>query len=80
MKRSPMSRTQTEDDPLLNDVETARMLGVSVATTRRWRQEDRGPEYVKVGGFSVRYRLSAIREFLDACETGGGSVMPRICA
>ncbi len=53
------------------DIETARLLGVSVATVRRWRLLGRGPKYRKFGG-SVRYFADDIEAFIAGSPTGGG--------
>ena len=55
---------------LLNDHEVAALVGVSVATVRRWRQLDTGPQYLKIGAL-VRYRPESVKEWLAARPTGG---------
>lgn len=59
------------------DIETARLLGVSVATVRRWRLEPgRGPIYRKLGTAkhsSVRYFTEDIEAFIASAKTGGGT-------
>ena len=55
------------------DIETARLLGVSPATVRRWRLEPgKGPRFRKLGG-SVRYFAEDIEAFIAAAPTGGGT-------
>ena len=54
------------------DIETARLLGVSVATVRRWRLTGHGPKYRKFGG-SVRYFTEDIDAFIASAPTGGGT-------
>lgn len=56
---------------LLNEHEVAAMLGVSVATVRRWRLLRTGPVYIKIGA-SVRYAPESLAQFIGACPTGGG--------
>ena len=53
------------------DIETARILGVSVATARRWRLLDKGPKYRKFGG-AVRYFREDIEAFIAGAPSGGG--------
>jgi len=53
------------------DIETARLLGVSTATVRRWRLTGQGPKYRKFGG-SVRYLAEDIESFIATSPTGGG--------
>ena len=57
-------------ESLLNEHEVAQMLGVSVATVRRWRLFKAGPKYVKLGAL-VRYRVSDIERWLASRPTGG---------
>jgi hypothetical protein len=54
-------------DPLLNPVEAAAYLSLSDSTLSRWRCQfpDRLP-FVKVGGWSVRYRRSVLDAHLNA--------------
>ena len=55
---------------LLKDREVAAMVGVSVATVRRWRLLRRGPQYLKIGVL-IRYRQESVRQWLDAQPIGG---------
>lgn len=57
------------DDPrlvTLNEEEAARVVGVTVATLRKWRWERKQPTFLKVGRL-VKYRLSDLHAFLDGC-------------
>jgi predicted DNA-binding transcriptional regulator AlpA len=54
------------------DIETARLLGVAVATVRRWRLTGQGPKYRKFGG-AVRYFAEDIEAFIQSAPSGGGS-------
>lgn len=58
----------------INDVELAGYLGVSVATTRRWRLHHTGPPFTKIGS-SVRYALDEV-DLWVAKQPRGGSVEP----
>jgi predicted DNA-binding transcriptional regulator AlpA len=58
-------------DHLLNEFAVAELLGVSVATIRRWRLLQQGPKYVKVGASAVRYRPSDLSVWLESRPTGG---------
>lgn len=55
------------------DVETARMLGISTATARRWRLRGTGPKFRKFGG-AVRYFREDIEAFIAGAPSGGGAV------
>lgn len=62
-----MAVEQIERDKLVVDErEAARLLSVSVACLRRWRQERRGPKFVHLGKL-VRYPTSEI----EALASGG---------
>jgi predicted DNA-binding transcriptional regulator AlpA len=50
-------------DTLLTETEVADKTGISVVTLRTWRSGKKGIPYVKLGG-SVRYRVSAVRDFI----------------
>ena len=52
------------------DVETADILGVSVATVRRWRLLKQGPKFRKFGG-AVRYMPEDIEAYIQGSESGG---------
>lgn len=59
----------------VSDVEAARIIGVSAASLRRWRQRRMGPPYRKVGGHLVRYRRSDLEHWLlKSCEAGGDAL------
>ncbi len=59
---------------LLNEFEVAAVLGQSVGTIRNYRVDGRGPQFLKLNGTTVRYRISALRTYLDAQPAGGGPV------
>ena len=67
-----MSTNHSAFERLLNDHEVAALVGVSVATVRRWRLLRRGPRYLRIGVL-IRYRPDSIREWLDARPTGGAT-------
>lgn len=54
----------------VSDVQLEQITGISRHTWRRWRQEGRGPKYLKLGRSGgqgrVLYRLSDVLEFLEA--------------
>jgi predicted DNA-binding transcriptional regulator AlpA len=57
---------------LMNEHQVADLIGISVATVRRWRLHGRGPRYLKIGVL-VRYCPRAVRGWLKARPTGGDS-------
>ena len=52
---------------LLDEKQVAKLLKVSLASIRRWRQLRTGPTYVKAGAL-VRYRLNDIEAWLEERE------------
>jgi predicted DNA-binding transcriptional regulator AlpA len=59
---------------LLNEHAVAEVLGVSVATVRRWRLLRQGPKFIRVGAASVRYRPEDLAVYIEACPAfAGGS-------
>ena len=55
---------------LLTEGDVAERLHVSLASIRRWRLEQRGPQFIKVGSL-VRYRPEDLETWLAALPTGG---------
>ena len=61
-------------DPLLDEKQLAKILHVSVALVRRWRQMggDEGPVWIRVGRQLVRYRVEDVRLYLETRAAAGG--------
>ena len=57
-------------EALLNEHDVARIMGLSVASVRRWRLLKQGPRYLKVGA-AVRYRAEDLSAWLETRPTGG---------
>jgi predicted DNA-binding transcriptional regulator AlpA len=55
---------------LLNEHDVARIIGLSVASVRRWRLLRIGPKYLKIGS-AVRYRAEDLQGWLETRPTGG---------
>ena len=57
---------------MLTEKQVATMLSITQQTLRNWRQQNKGPKYVKVGG-SIRYRYTDVELYLEknAVETTG---------
>jgi hypothetical protein len=51
----------------VDEVQAARLTGLSIYTLRNWRFLGRGPAYVKFGR-AVRYSLEDLRVFADRCR------------
>jgi hypothetical protein len=58
--------SQIPNDPLLTTAETAKEIGVAPGTLEVWRSSKRyNLAYIKVGS-KVRYRQSAVFQFLES--------------
>ena len=57
-------------DPLLTTTEAAKELGVTPGTLEVWRTTRRYPLPFVTCGRNVRYRMSAIRQFLESRTVG----------
>jgi hypothetical protein len=57
---------------LMTEDEVSKALNVSIAALRRWRLEQRGPVFIKVGSL-VRYRPEDLELWLATLPTGGDS-------
>lgn len=55
----------------LTDVQVAEYLGISVGTIRRWRLHNRGPEFRKFNGDSVRYSRESLDTWATSQPAGG---------
>ncbi len=53
-----------EFEPLLTEIDAARLLKTSPGTLRNWRSKNEGPPFVKVGA-SVRYSPKRLRDYVD---------------
>lgn len=61
-------------DRLLRVDEAARLLGLTKATLDTYRSKGKGPQFVKVGGRSIRYSLHDILEYVHQNTLGSTSV------
>jgi len=52
-----------EESLVLRETETAKTLSVSKAALRRWRREQKGPPYVRLGR-AIGYLRSDLERFL----------------
>ena len=63
---TPEAAPPVADDPVLSPEEVSAMLGgVPLATLKRWRTERTGPVALHIGRH-VRYRRSAVEDWLQA--------------
>ena len=53
-------------DPLYDEGQTAKYLGISVRTLRNWRWSGKGPEYCALSGRLIRYELSQVQAWVQS--------------
>ena len=56
------------DDELLSTAAVAKYTGLTADTLRKWRMSGDGPKFIRLGPRTIRYRRSAVDEFLTARE------------
>jgi predicted DNA-binding transcriptional regulator AlpA len=61
----------TSLETLMTDHDVARVIGMSVASLRRWRLLRQGPKYIKIG-VAVRYKPEDLTAWLQSRPAGGG--------
>jgi hypothetical protein len=63
-------------DPLLDEKQLAKILHVSVALIRRWRQVGgaEGPAWIRVGRQLVRYTPESVKDYIASRAAGGPNV------
>jgi len=57
---------QSEDFALWTTKRVAEYLGCAPITIKIWRQQGRGPKFVRVSPRSIRYRPEDVKTFLDS--------------
>jgi excisionase family DNA binding protein len=62
---TPSQENQPAARALLDDVEVADRLNVSLQTVRNWRTRREGPRFVKLGKRAVRYRPEDVEAFIE---------------
>lgn len=61
-------------EPLIRTKELAATVNVSVACLERWRQQGKGPRWIRLAGRTIVYPVSEVQAWLSAqrAETDGG--------
>jgi hypothetical protein len=55
-----------DDNPVLDERSAAFIVGVTADCLKKWRQRNKGPDYIQYGHNGVvRYELNALMEFRD---------------
>ena len=62
----------------LTETDAAARLGLKVATLRAWRNQGRGPAYVRLGR-AIRYLSTDLDEFLHSNRHNPGAGQGRPC-
>jgi excisionase family DNA binding protein len=70
------SKAESRAIHLVNDRQVAELLGVSLATVRRWRLLNRGPRFLKLGA-SCKYKFSDVASWLESRPSGGERLAAR---
>ena len=60
-----MDEERRDSSTLLTEDAAARSLGLSASALRAWRQQGRGPRFLRINR-TVRYRDADLRAFLEA--------------
>ena len=60
-----ISAVKTHKEPMIDDRQAARRLGMSVQTLRNMRHERRGPVYHKMGR-AIRYEIDELENYIEA--------------
>jgi hypothetical protein len=63
----PVSLPPITFDPLLTTKQVAVILNVSVETLKKWRQRRKNLIFLRLPSGAIRYRLSTVTTFLQAC-------------
>ena len=50
-------------ETLMTTNEAAKYLGVHPITLARWRGQKKGPEYLVLNGYFIRYEIDALKAF-----------------
>ena len=68
MSTPKRQKTKPLDDPsalgLWTERDAAAFLAMSPRALQMWRQRGKGPRYLKVAGYTVRYRPEDVRRFI----------------
>ena len=73
MKNKIESAKQSVELTMLTESELSQRIHVSLGTLRRWRLENRGPKFHKLGSL-VRYSEYDLGIWLQEQPSGGGSI------
>jgi len=70
----PLPVSAYDDNPVFDEYCAARFVGVSADCLKKWRQRNKGPDFIRYGRNGVvRYELDALKEFRDIHRVKVGS-------
>ncbi len=64
---------------LLRPAQAAEYLGLSIRALEDWRRTGRGPPWLRLGHRTIRYRQTALDDWLDECEDHRDEVTANPC-
>jgi len=74
LQLEPRPLSAYDDNPVLDEISAARVVGVSADCLKKWRQRKQGPDYIQYRrNGAVRYELKALMEFRDRHRVSIGS-------
>ncbi len=62
--------TDVNISPVVDQRGAAAFLGVAPKTLERWRWAGKGPPYVKLEGYLIRYRVTELEEYMQEGTVG----------
>lgn len=62
---TPQSNSKPSE--MMTDRDVAAALKMSIASVRRWRRQQTGPKFMKIGSL-VRYRRSEVEAWIESCR------------
>ena len=72
--------TRNTLEELITEHDVARVVGLSVASVRRWRLLRQGPKYLKIGA-AVRYKPKSVMAWLNSRDIRRQTLLQdRLCA
>ncbi|MBE3604327.1 helix-turn-helix domain-containing protein [bacterium] len=60
-----MATNHSEANQMMSGPKAAEFLGVSKKTIENWRQQGKGPRFVRLSRRAVRYRIADLLEFIQ---------------
>jgi len=64
-------------NPLMNEKEAAKYLGLSARTLQNWRNRGDGPKFLRISRRAVRYRQEHLDDWLEGFVEGSTSGMTK---